>query len=84
MQHDVEVLLHEGPCKATPKMNCMDSIEVKHRGVSVQLFSDMAVSYNHSEVICAFSANAIAFRLRGQRGQICSLYPVSVPLAAYS
>lgn len=44
MQHDVEVLLHEGPCRATLKMNCMDSIEVKHHGISVQLFSDMTVS----------------------------------------
>lgn len=44
IKHDVEVLLHEGPCKAIPKMNCMDAIEVKHRGVSIQLFSNMTVS----------------------------------------
>lgn len=73
LHHDVEVLLHEGPCKATPRMNCMDSIEVKHRGVAVQLFSDMAVSKHH-KFNCALSASAVDFRLWGQ---ICSLDPVS-------
>ncbi|KAM6438314.1 von Willebrand factor [Rhynochetos jubatus] len=54
-QHDVEVLLHEGPCRATLKMNCMDTIEVKHRGVSVQLFSDMAVAVNGERVQIPYS-----------------------------
>lgn len=44
LHHDVEVVLHKGPCRTAPRMNCMDSIEVKHRGVAVKLFSDMAVS----------------------------------------
>ncbi|NWS13317.1 VWF factor, partial [Pachyramphus minor] len=54
-QHEVEVLLHEGPCRAALKMNCMDSIEVKHRGVSVQLFSNMAVTVNGERVHIPYS-----------------------------
>ncbi|KAM6093690.1 von Willebrand factor [Chlamydotis macqueenii] len=57
IQHDVEILLHEGPCRATPKMNCMDSIEVKHHGVSVQLFSDMAVTVNGESVQIPYSSS---------------------------
>ncbi|XP_010223541.1 PREDICTED: von Willebrand factor [Tinamus guttatus] len=57
VQHDVEVLLHEGPCRATPKMNCMDAIEVKHRGVSIQLFSDMVVAVNGERVHIPYSSS---------------------------
>ncbi|KAM4902021.1 von Willebrand factor [Sylvia borin] len=57
LHHDVEVLLHEGPCRAAPRMNCMNSIEVKHRGVAVQLFSDMAVTINGERVPIPYSSS---------------------------
>ncbi|KAM9245736.1 von Willebrand factor [Leptosomus discolor] len=65
MLHDVEVLLHEGPCRATPKMNCMDSIEVKHRGASVQLFSDMAVAVNGERVHIPYASNLFEVAVYG-------------------
>uniref|UniRef100_A0A8C3PPM6 von Willebrand factor n=1 Tax=Calidris pygmaea TaxID=425635 RepID=A0A8C3PPM6_9CHAR len=65
MQHDVEILLHEGPCRATLKMNCMDSIEVKHRGVSVQLFSDMAVAVNGERVHIPYSSSLFEVTVYG-------------------
>ncbi|XP_009511474.2 von Willebrand factor [Phalacrocorax carbo] len=65
VQNDVEVLLHEGPCRPTPKMNCMDSIEVKHRGVSVQLFSDMAVAVNGERVHIPYSSSLFEVTVYG-------------------
>nr|XP_009936779.1 PREDICTED: von Willebrand factor [Opisthocomus hoazin] len=65
VQHDVEVLLHEGPCRAALKMNCMDSIEVKHRGVSVQLFSDMAVAVNGERVHIPYSSSLFEVTVYG-------------------
>ncbi|XP_013803060.1 von Willebrand factor [Apteryx mantelli] len=57
VQHDVEVLLHEGPCRGAPKRNCMASIEVKHHGVSIQLFSDMEVAVNGERVHIPYSSS---------------------------
>ncbi|XP_040421957.1 von Willebrand factor isoform X2 [Cygnus olor] len=65
MQHDVEVLLHEGPCRATLKMNCMDSIEVKHHGISVQLFSDMTVAVDGRSVHIPYSSNLFEVTVYG-------------------
>ncbi|GAB0177352.1 von Willebrand factor [Grus japonensis] len=65
IQNNVEILLHEGPCRATPKMNCMDSIEVKHRGVSVQLFSDMAVAVNSERVQIPYSSSLFEVTVYG-------------------
>ncbi|XP_032850933.2 von Willebrand factor isoform X2 [Tyto alba] len=65
MQHDIEVVLHEGACRATPKMNCMDSIEVKHHGVSVQLFSDMAVAVNGERVHIPYSSSLFEVTVYG-------------------
>ncbi|XP_010408551.4 von Willebrand factor [Corvus cornix cornix] len=66
LHHDVEVLLHEGPCRAAPRMNCMDSIEVKHRGVAVQLFSDMAVSVNGEGVLIPYSNSLFEIAVYGE------------------
>lgn len=44
-EHDIEVILHNGACSSTPKLNCMNAIEVKHHGKSIQLSSDMTVSH---------------------------------------
>uniref|UniRef100_A0A8U7MAY2 von Willebrand factor n=1 Tax=Corvus moneduloides TaxID=1196302 RepID=A0A8U7MAY2_CORMO len=65
LHHDVEVLLHEGPCRAAPRMNCMDSIEVKHRGVAVQLFSDM-VSVNGEGVLIPYSNSLFEIAVYGE------------------
>ncbi|EMP38449.1 von Willebrand factor [Chelonia mydas] len=45
-EHDIEVILHNGACSSTPKLNCMNAIEVKHHGKSIQLSSDMTVAVN--------------------------------------
>ncbi|CAM5082052.1 unnamed protein product [Eretmochelys imbricata] len=45
-EHDIEVILHNGACSSTPKLNCMNVIEVKHHGKSIQLSSDMTVAVN--------------------------------------
>uniref|UniRef100_A0A803V778 von Willebrand factor n=1 Tax=Ficedula albicollis TaxID=59894 RepID=A0A803V778_FICAL len=66
LQHNVEVLLHEGPCRAAPRMNCMDSIEVKHRGVAVQLFSDMAVTVNGERVLIPYSNSLFEITAYGE------------------
>ncbi|XP_048156081.1 von Willebrand factor [Corvus hawaiiensis] len=66
LHHDVEILLHEGPCRAAPRMNCMDSIEVKHRGVAVQLFSDMAVSVNGEGVLIPYSNSLFEIAVYGE------------------
>ncbi|XP_041282783.1 von Willebrand factor [Onychostruthus taczanowskii] len=66
LHHDVEVLLHEGPCRAAPRMNCMDSIEVKHRGVAVQLFSDMAVTVNGERVLIPYSSSLFEITAYGE------------------
>uniref|UniRef100_A0A803VYC1 von Willebrand factor n=1 Tax=Ficedula albicollis TaxID=59894 RepID=A0A803VYC1_FICAL len=65
LQHNVEVLLHEGPCRAAPRMNCMDSIEVKHRGVAVQLFSDM-VTVNGERVLIPYSNSLFEITAYGE------------------
>uniref|UniRef100_A0A674GH51 von Willebrand factor n=1 Tax=Taeniopygia guttata TaxID=59729 RepID=A0A674GH51_TAEGU len=66
LHHDVEVLLHEGPCKAAPRMNCMDSIEVKHRGVAVKLFRDMAVTVNDERVLIPYSSSLFEITAYGE------------------
>ncbi|XP_039919391.1 von Willebrand factor isoform X2 [Hirundo rustica] len=66
LQHDVEVLLHEGPCRAALRMNCMDSIEVKHRGVAVQLFSDMTVTVNGERVLIPYSSSLFEITAYGE------------------
>ncbi|KAM7022548.1 von Willebrand factor [Passerculus sandwichensis] len=66
LHHDVEVLLHEGPCRAAPRMNCMDSIEVKHHGVGVQLFSDMAVTVNGERVFIPYSSSLFEITAYGE------------------
>ncbi|XP_066039748.1 von Willebrand factor [Chamaea fasciata] len=66
LHHDVEVLLHEGPCRAAPRMNCMDSIEVKHRGVAVQLFSNMAVTINGERVLIPYSSSLFEITAYGE------------------
>uniref|UniRef100_A0A8C5X262 von Willebrand factor n=1 Tax=Malurus cyaneus samueli TaxID=2593467 RepID=A0A8C5X262_9PASS len=66
LHHDVEVLLHEGSCRAAPRMNCMDSIEVKHRGVAVQLFSDMAVTVSGERVHMPYSSNLFEITAYGE------------------
>lgn len=65
IKHDVEVLLHEGPCKAIPKMNCMDAIEVKHRGVSIQLFSNMTVSVDGESIHIPYSSSLFEVTVYG-------------------
>ncbi|XP_019371542.1 PREDICTED: von Willebrand factor isoform X1 [Gavialis gangeticus] len=49
-EHDIEVILHNGACSSTPKINCMNSVEVKHSGVSLKLSSDMTVAVNGNMV----------------------------------
>lgn len=44
-EHDIKVVLHNGACSSTHKLNCMNSIEVTHQSTSVKLFSNMSVSY---------------------------------------
>ncbi|NXP39690.1 VWF factor, partial [Leiothrix lutea] len=66
LHHDVEVLLHEGPCRAAPRMNCMDSIQVKHRGVAVQLLSDMAVTINGERVPIPYSSSLFEITAYGE------------------
>ncbi|NXC45571.1 VWF factor, partial [Penelope pileata] len=65
MQHDVEILLHEGPCRAIPKMNCMDSIEVKHHGVSIQLFSNMTVAVDGENIHIPYSSSLFEVTVYG-------------------
>ncbi|XP_029767525.1 von Willebrand factor [Terrapene carolina triunguis] len=45
-EHDIEVILHNGACSSKPKLNCMNAIEVKHHGKSIQLSGDMTVAVN--------------------------------------
>uniref|UniRef100_A0A452GFP6 von Willebrand factor n=1 Tax=Gopherus agassizii TaxID=38772 RepID=A0A452GFP6_9SAUR len=45
-EHDIEMILHNGACSSTPKLNCMNAIEVKHHGKSIQLSGDMTVTVN--------------------------------------
>ncbi|KAL8194516.1 UNVERIFIED_CONTAM: hypothetical protein K2H54_023427 [Gekko kuhli] len=45
-KHDIQVVLHNGACSSTPKLNCMNSIEVTHQSISVKLFSNMSVTVN--------------------------------------
>ncbi|KAM9171971.1 von Willebrand factor isoform 2-T2 [Pangshura tecta] len=45
-EHDIEMILHNGACSSTPKLNCMNAIEVKHHGKSIQLSGDMTVAVN--------------------------------------
>ncbi|XP_059702157.1 von Willebrand factor isoform X2 [Haemorhous mexicanus] len=66
LHHNVEVLLHEGPCKVAPRMNCMDSIEVKHHGVAVQLFSNMAVTVNGERVLIPYSSSLFEITAYGE------------------
>ncbi|XP_074859171.1 von Willebrand factor isoform X2 [Carettochelys insculpta] len=54
-ESDVEVILHNGACSSTPKLNCMNSIEVMHRGTSIQLSSDMTVAVNGEMTIVPYS-----------------------------
>uniref|UniRef100_A0A8C9MZR3 von Willebrand factor n=1 Tax=Serinus canaria TaxID=9135 RepID=A0A8C9MZR3_SERCA len=65
LHHSVEVLLHEGPCKVAPRMNCMDSIEVKHHGVAVQLFSNM-VTVNGERVLIPYSSSLFEITAYGE------------------
>ncbi|XP_060109795.1 von Willebrand factor [Heteronotia binoei] len=45
-EHDIKVVLHNGACSSTPKLNCMNSIEVAYQSTSVKLFSNMSVTVN--------------------------------------
>ncbi|KAM9071499.1 von Willebrand factor isoform 1-T6 [Megaptera novaeangliae] len=45
-EQDLDVLLHNGACRAGARQACMKSIEVKHNGLSVELRSDMEVVVN--------------------------------------
>uniref|UniRef100_A0A8C2U1F5 von Willebrand factor n=1 Tax=Coturnix japonica TaxID=93934 RepID=A0A8C2U1F5_COTJA len=65
IQHDVEVLLHEGPCRTIPKMNCMDAIEVKHGGVSIQLFSNMTVTVDGESIHVPYSSSLFEVTVYG-------------------
>uniref|UniRef100_A0A8D0LCC8 von Willebrand factor n=1 Tax=Sphenodon punctatus TaxID=8508 RepID=A0A8D0LCC8_SPHPU len=44
--NDIEVILHNGACSYAPKLNCMNSLEVKHGSTAIQLSSDMRVAVN--------------------------------------
>ncbi|XP_051818879.1 von Willebrand factor [Antechinus flavipes] len=45
-EQDLEINLQNGACNPGMKPTCMKSIEVKHRGLSVHLHSDMEVTVN--------------------------------------
>ncbi|KAB0395734.1 hypothetical protein E2I00_001515 [Balaenoptera physalus] len=45
-EQDLDVLVHNGACRAGARQACMKSIEVKHNGLSVELRSDMEVVVN--------------------------------------
>ncbi|XP_045151939.1 von Willebrand factor [Echinops telfairi] len=45
-EQDLEVILHKGACSPGAQQTCMKSIEVKHRGLAVELHGDMEVTVN--------------------------------------
>ncbi|XP_020641434.3 von Willebrand factor [Pogona vitticeps] len=85
-EHDIEVVLHNGPCSSTPRFNCMNTIEAIYKGSSVQLSSDMMVAVNGKTVAVPYTDSnmevnaygAIMHEIRfSQLGHIFSFTPSS-------
>ncbi|KYO44719.1 hypothetical protein Y1Q_0016835 [Alligator mississippiensis] len=64
-EHDIEVILHNGACSSTPKINCMNSVEVKHSGVSLKLSSDMTVAVNGDRVSLPYTNGQLEVAVYG-------------------
>ncbi|XP_063164440.1 von Willebrand factor [Candoia aspera] len=64
-EDDIEVLLHNGACSSAPKLNCMNAIEVIHKGFSLQLHSNMTVAANGKAVIPPYSNGQVEVNVYG-------------------
>ncbi|XP_062990456.1 von Willebrand factor isoform X2 [Elgaria multicarinata webbii] len=64
-EHDVAVVLHNGPCSSTPRLNCMNAIEVTHKDLSVQLYSNMMVVVNGQPVTIPYDDGDVEVNVYG-------------------
>lgn len=62
---DIEVVLQNGPCSSAPRLNCMNAMEVTHKGVSVQLSSNMMVTVNGKTVTVPYVNDHIEVNVHG-------------------
>ncbi|KAF7248093.1 von Willebrand factor, partial [Varanus komodoensis] len=64
-EHDITLVLHNGPCSSSLRLNCMNIIEVAHKGSSMQLYSNMTVAVNGETIAVPYIDDHVAVNVYG-------------------
>ncbi|XP_062838063.1 von Willebrand factor [Anolis carolinensis] len=64
-EHDIQMILHNGLCTSAPKLNCMNTIEVKHKDSTVELSNAMTVTVNGKMVTIPYANGDIEANIYG-------------------
>ncbi|XP_061438597.1 von Willebrand factor isoform X2 [Rhineura floridana] len=64
-KHDIEVVLHNGPCSSTVRLNCMNAMEVIYNGSSVLLSSNMMVAVNGKATYVPYADDHVEVNIYG-------------------